>query len=82
MGRREGEREGERKGGREEDSGHARSEEQEGARETNKTVQADAPGRQGWARTSKPAEEAHSAPSTPQMAALVTCPVPIRWSST
>jgi len=81
--------EGGREGGREEgrEGGGQRARKIGGARgregnEQNKSVQADAPGRQGWARTSKPAEEAHSAPSTPQMAALVTCPVPIRWSST
>jgi hypothetical protein len=33
-------------------------------------------------RTLKPAEAAQRAPSTPQMAAWVTCPVPMRWSST
>lgn len=33
-------------------------------------------------RTSNPAEAAQSEPSTPQIAPCVTCPVPIKWSST
>jgi hypothetical protein len=37
---------------------------------------------EGWGRTSNPAEAAQSEPSTPQIAPWVTCPVPIKWSST
>ena len=39
-------------------------------------------GASGRGRTSNPAEAAQSEPSTPQIAPCVTCPVPIKWSST